>query len=258
MKVRRTWERRGPLWTPRYEPDGGRFKRWRERFTPKLLFTRGATGSASNSGGSSVAVTLTLTAGRSLVVIHNWATSQTGTITSITCSNNSNLTLIGSPTRSAIDHNTQFAYLSNIGTGGSQTVTVNMSVAQDEMTTNVLEYIGGDTTGVYDNAVNSGSGNSANPSISLTTNTANALIVGCCGDDAADPTAGSGYTIITIANFWNFCSGEDQLDMGAAGAKTVAFTAASGNWIAVAAAFKIAGGAAAAEKNFLSLLGAGA
>jgi hypothetical protein len=129
--------------------------------------------------------------------------------------------------------------LDNISGSGSKSFVVTPSSGVGTGYCVVYEFSGGDTAGVFD-ATNGASGSStANPSLSLTTTTANAMIVALVANNVQTPTAGSGYTLTSIAST---VVGEYDLDAGAAGAKTVDFVASSDSWAMRAVSLKLAGG----------------
>ncbi len=194
---------------------------------------------ASGGAGTSLAVNLTgTTAGRSIIVGVMW-NSTTSTITSITCTGESNLTLIGSPQRSAggADKGIQLAYLANNTGGGSKTITVNLS-GSGFLSIFAVEYAGGNIASLLDTS-NSAAAASSNPSTSLTTTSNNSLIVSIvCSDSGVNSTPGSGFTAISVDDSNGATDAEYKLDAGTAGSKTVDYTNAStNNWVIYAAAF---------------------
>jgi hypothetical protein len=65
-------------------------------------------------------------------------------------------------------------------------------------------------------------GDSSTASVGITTTGANDLIIAITAADSGDPVAlGTGYVTITMGNPFNFANGEYNLDVGAAGSKTV-------------------------------------
>jgi hypothetical protein len=83
--------------------------------------------------------------------------------------------------------------------------------------------------------------------MSLTTINASALIVAGYVDNTSVSTAGSAYTAFGGAGFTNNlgnCLAEDNLNAGAAGAKTVDVTGTGAVYALTGASFKISGGGA--------------
>jgi len=204
----------------------------------------------------------TATVGQSIIITMIWdvATASPITFNSATMSGASNgaLTVIGTPTTLADSPSAgrttylQMAYLSNIGTAGSQTVTATMSGdVSGYVQMNVYEVAGLDTAGVYDNQ-NGATGSGTAPLVSLTTNSANAFIIAQCASLGSDPTAGSGYTGITQNNWYYYNNAEYDADGGAAGARNVDFATSSGAWAVKASSFKIPGAAGPAIPVFMN------
>jgi len=184
------------------------------------------------------------TAGRMLVIGIAWQDeSAEASITSITINGETNATLIAGSkahTGSAGDH-TQLAFHPNLTAGGNKTITVTFDQTVFA-TFGVMEYAGQDTTTQPD-ASNNAVASAADPTLSLTTVSANALIVALVTTQGGEPTAGAGYTLLgTRPNNSFKDEDEDLLDAGAAGAKTVNFTVAFGLYELSVASFKPAGG----------------
>lgn len=214
-----------------------------------MAFTRGV-GPAYNStsaGNSSVAVTLnSCTAGRSLVITCQWGHG-TVTLDSVTISGESNATIVaGSLATHSEPYRVQQAYLANITASGNKTVTATFSsTAAANLSIGVMEYVGGDTSS-FVGASNAANGNSGGPTLSLTTTGNNSLIVGSVFATGSQPTAGGAYTLWgTRPDAGWFEEDEDNLNAGAAGAKTVDFSA-NNNWALSAVEYKLAGGDASA------------
>jgi hypothetical protein len=194
------------------------------------------------------------TAGRSIIIVLHWYDPSVTLVPTITISGESNATLIAGSkfTNQLTNANGQIAYLANIGTGGNKTITVTFggSVYADVA---VMEYAGLDTSSQPDASTSAFGTTTA--TTTLTTTTANALIVAGGANDSGDFSAGSGYTLFGGAGMSNgsaYSEAEDQLDMGSAAPKTVAFTGFGSNWAMTIASFKAAGGGAA---NWGRLLG---
>jgi hypothetical protein len=193
-----------------------------------------------NLNGASINWDLTgVDAGDSLVVPILWGSASV-TITSVTCSGESNLT--GHTQKGPVgpsDSTTQIFHLDNVTSGGTKTITINFSGAPGGGTAFAMALAGGKTSGFFDAEPSGGGSNAASgtPSTSITTTVANAFIVAICSNDGGDPQNGTDYTLVTLADRNWFINGEYDLDAGAAGAKTVDMTV-GGVWVIGAAAFK--------------------
>lgn len=219
-----------------------------------MAHTLGVGPATSNGVGlTSLGVTINATtAGRSLVALC-WFVDPTATLSSVSCSGESNLTLIGALQAGTIGgtrYGMQIAYLSNNTGGGNKTVTMTLSESGNNLGICAIEYAGGDTSAWYDSAEAGGTGNSSTPSVNLTTNTDSALIVGLEVNGSGDPTPGSGYTAITLPNIYWYEDGQYDLDVGAAGSKTFNFTlGGAADWVLKCAAFKVPGAAGRTTRN---------
>jgi hypothetical protein len=127
--------------------------------------------------------------------------------------------------------------LDNISSTGTKTFVVTPSSGVGSGQCVVYEFSGGDTAGVFDATNGTSQASQANPSVSLTTATANAMIVAVTMNNSVTCTEGSGYTLTTITSAR---AGEYDLDAGAAGAKTVDFVGASDAWAMRAVSLKLA------------------
>lgn len=205
-----------------------------------MAFTLGVGPANANGGsGTTVAATLTgTTAGRHLIVLIGWENG-TQTLSSVTCSGESDLTILTSSTANG-GGRIAIAYLANNVNGGDKTVTATFSGSVTGKAISVNEFYGGDTTSLLD-AQNTATGSTANPSLSLTTTTDGALIVSAVTAPSGSPTAGTDYTLIAGTSLWGIAwKCEYDLDAGTAGSKTVNFVNASAtSWTMAAAAFKL-------------------
>lgn len=235
----------------------------------QAAITLGAALVQASLGGSTVTISAgTLTAGRSLVVGIRWY-SAAATISSVTCTSESNLTVHGSPQTNVlivdgagVSANIQFASLANITTTGAKTVVVNFSASPTDAGAFTQELVGANTSTLFDTdaGANQAGVGSTNPTVSLITGFDNCAIFSVVIDNNSVPTAGSGYTQITLSNdVWQE-EGEYKLDAGTAGTNSVNFTAASSLWAIKAASFRPAAGAASSRDIFIapSLNGLGA
>jgi len=203
------------------------------------------------NNGSLVGTTI----GRSLVVVIFWY-DPAGTITpTITISGESNATPIAGSkfTNDTANNNAsgQIFYLANNTGGGDKTITCDLGSPGNYADIAVMEYAGMDTSSQPDNWI-SASGATATATTSLSTITANALIVAGGINNTIEFIAGSGYTLFGGAGMTNtihFEEAQDNIAAGVAGAKTVAFTAVVSNWALTAASFKAAGGGVAPVRH---------
>lgn len=196
------------------------------------------------------------TAHRSLVLVAFWRDPAGAITPTITISGESNPTPIaGSKFTNIAGVNNgsgQIFYLADIQTGGNKTITLTFGATNDA-TLAVMEYAGLDLASQPDNSANATGADPA--TMSLTTNTANALIVAGIVNNGGQSTAGSGYTLFGggMPDDVAYQESEDQLDMSSPASKTVAFGSYAGSaWAMTAASFKAAGGGAA---NWGRLLG---
>ena len=185
-------------------------------------------------------------AGDSIVVGALWGHA-TVTLSSINISGESDATLLTARGPVAPDNTRSIlGYLSNVTSGGSKTVTFNMSGTVSGAGLGVaVAFAGGNTSGFFDvEGFANGTGTTA--SVNLTTSLSNALIFALANSNNGDLTAGGGYTAINLSNarHW-YIEGQYLAGAGAAGTKTVSMTTGgSGAWTINAAAFKSADGTA--------------
>lgn len=215
-------------------------------------------------------LTITLTAGRSVCVSCVWegnsgVNGSTINAISFTGAGNGNATLIGSPRASGNGRVTtvQLAYLANVSTGGSTTVSVTWTggspVGGYWLT--AVEFAGADTATFYDACTVTGADSPNTDTITLTTVSNNDLIF-------AYFTSGGQTTIPTIANYTGYTGaitnahwtyGYYRLDAGAAGNNTISTGNTNANqWVWAAAGFKVAAVAGGIPKTTrLALMGVG-
>lgn len=212
----------------------------------------------TNANPSNFAQLTSVSAGNSLIACIYWETASTN-ISSITVSGESNMTLIGSKV-TRLSTTMQWAYLSNVTSGGNKDVSVNFSASSGGGAGICFEYSGLDTTGAFD-AVNSGD-SVTTAVISLTTTAANALVLGSllCDFNQSNYSALSGYThLVTGTSNWpangylaKYPVGCEDLDGGAAGARNVGSTGPGGGSYEsiIAVSFKPVGGGASTKPAF--------
>ena len=195
------------------------------------------------SGNTSFTLTLTGTSAGQSIVVGVAFQSSFSSVTSITCSGESALT-VDTATATASSTRALLAYLGEITAGGDKTITVTMSHSapgNNYASAYAVALSGTDTASFFD--VSAGStATSSSPSTSVTTTNANAAIFAVAVADSTssgDFTAGSGYTLVGMSDSTNRSfNGEYDVDVGAAGAKTVDFgLGGSQTWAVRAAAF---------------------
>lgn len=197
---------------------------------------------ASSGTTSTLSFNLTsVTAGHSIVVGVYWFKSgATPTISSITCTSESDLTVHGSPTINS-NRTCQMASLANVTTGGTKTITITMSESIDNaarLCAFGMSVSGADTSNFFDTSGGS-TGASTTASTSITTaRDGNLLAAIACNLGGGTGTAGSGYTGGSIASTAGLQYYEYDADAGTAGSKTVDIGwSVSNNWVIAAASF---------------------
>jgi len=137
---------------------------------------------------------------------------------------------------------TAIFYIKSLSTGGTKTFDTTATGWSNSGWAAFIAEISGQDTASFHDANNGATGNSGTLSASVTTTAANDMMVSVGASTGGDPAADTGYTGITLVNAFDFANAQYNLDVGAAGAKTVQMTAGSGQWAFKAAAFKAAGG----------------
>lgn len=198
----------------------------------------GPADATDNNDSNTAAVVLnSVTAGRSLVVAVRWLNA-TAILSSVSCSGESNLTLHPRAFESGSSRSVQFATLHNVSTGGNKTLTATFSVNSFHKGITAIEAVNAGSTEANANA----SGNSTNPTLDITTLSANAALFGFVSTNAAaEPDPGAGFTRIVAGQTTGFVEGEYKLDAGIAGSKTVNFSALTGSWALAAIALSRGG-----------------
>jgi hypothetical protein len=250
-----------PCW-PGYEPLI-RIKR-----IAAITLSGGPTESGAESSGVGTISLGGVDTGDGIVCCALWD-GGTAAISNVTCSGESNLTLLSTsgPNTNISSTVMLIAYLPSCAAGGTKTIAVNLDTsAGGSLAAFAMAVTGHDTSTFYDAGTDSyATGNSAAPSVPVTTSVPNCMIVGITnnGSGGGAATAGSGVagiTIITVTDrHWND-DGLYVLDAGAAGAKTFDASIPSAQWGIKAAAFKPAGAGgtgAQARRRRLRLTGIG-
>ena len=202
---------------------------------------------AVNSSAAGGALSLTASAGDTIIVGIGWY-STTVTITGVTVSSNSDATVRGSTqTGGPSDGRIAWYVLDNVTTGGALTVSYTLSGAVNSKGI-AWAVSGANTSSAVDTTQGGTNAGSANPSVSITTANANSAIFAMQINGSGVPDAGSGYTLEDTETHavW-YEAAEYDIDVGAAGSKTVDFVEGSSNWVmhAIAINTAAAGGSAA-------------
>jgi len=195
----------------------------------------GSVQTATDSATGAVSVTLTgAQVGDTIVLGLSALTSIT--ISSVTCSSESNLTQSSAPTvfsgGSGDAGTVGFWVLDNVTAAGSKTVTLNYTTATS--TTQIVGWLirGANTGGAVDvDGTATGSGTA--PSVSLSASAANDAAFAICITSFAsgDATAAAGFTGVALSNWSGNYEGAYDLDVGASGSIPVGFTTVgSGAW----------------------------
>jgi hypothetical protein len=185
---------------------------------------------------SSSAVTITMpaaqTAGNLNVVAVMWGDT-TSTVSSVTDSKGNVYALALGPTK-ATGLTSAIYYAKNIA-AGSNTVTVTFNQPASFPNVNVMEYSGLSTTSPLDVASGAtGSGTSAS-SGSVTTTSANELIIGAGNPTSTFTAAGTGFSNRIINSFGGIS--EDKV-VSSTGSYNATATLTSGTWVMQMVAFK--------------------
>jgi len=203
-----------------------------------MAFTAGATAQGTyGSTGNTVNITLGSTVKLLVVVLFvNGNTARTGGAPTY---NGDAMTDSGEGFVVETECGVEVWYKLNPATGGDYTVSVpnTNSVNMDISAMGFIPGGGGCDVDISNSAV----GTTQNPSLTLTSVAANALIVGGLGSgDRDDCTAGTNYLLIHTYDAGNQTWGSERwLDAGAAGNKTVDFgTARADDWGLIGVSFK--------------------
>lgn len=179
--------------------------------------------------------------GQSILVGVTWGNPSSRLLTSVTCSGEQNLTLIGSPFVDAtLGQAIQFAYLAKVLATGTKTITINFdgSCSGDWF---IASYSGADPFAFYDAAtLVTASGVGIAPTVNAVPTRDNALLAGYSSSLVGSFAVGSGYTLLANGSAFQIVSSEDDVDGGTVGSRAVDFSALSGAWMIAAAAFKAA------------------
>jgi len=116
---------------------------------------------------------------------------------------------------------------------------------------NLIEFSGSSTSDPLDQTGTNSGTPSSNPSVTLTGNAANDLLVGGLTTFSSASTEGGSFTQVSNGNTWYYESAEYLLDSGSSGSKTVDWTASSQNWTAAAASFKLPSVATVAPQSMM-------
>lgn len=185
--------------------------------------------------------------GDTIVAIFRWAHgSDAITAIPITCTGESNLTLIGGHVGPGPNGTySQWAILKSATASGTKTIGCTPTGTAD----NGYCVCGWVLSGVHsdgnDGTGSNASGTGTTPSVGVTTSLSNGAILALMQTDIGSDLSlpGTGYTEeTTLQNLYGPEAAEYNLNVGAAGAKTVNATIPSGAWIIHALAIKSADG----------------
>lgn len=231
---------------------------------PTLSYGAGATLGATFVDGSAFNATLNLTyngltTGRGLICAFVLGTSGAGsTISSVTVSGESNMTVLGTPSlNTTLNMSTQLAYLSSLSVGGNKTISVNWSNNQSIYGICQEVYFGSNGGITLDGSAGNNQGSLANPSINVTTSSADSMLFGFVESNVPSQSAGACCTLLVGRATLNNEYTEYKLDAGAPGTYPVNFTITAGQWSSAVAAFKSAGGGGGPISHTLMLMGVG-
>jgi len=194
------------------------------------------------TAGTSNTGVISTTTGRSLVAAVIWYETQSANPPTIGVNGESNMTYIAGSKFSNPSVNGsagQIAYLANITSGGSKTITADFGAPGNYCDVAVMEYSGMNTGSQPDNSTSATGTTTA--TTSLTTLTDNALIVACGVNNSTEFTAGSGFILFGGGGMPNTIyneESEDEVDAAGAAAKTVAFVGVVANFGMTVASFK--------------------
>lgn len=168
--------------------------------------------------------------------------SNTITVSSVTCTSEADLTVSTIMRgQSALSYPSFcFAYLPNITTNGDKTITCTFSSAVPGNAAGMfaMEVAGQEQSASFFDLQADAIAANPNNSVSLSPSVDHCFIVAQATSGVGDPTAGAGFTLITLANVGSFDSAEYQLDSGTAGARNVPFGSMSSGFHIAAASFK--------------------
>jgi hypothetical protein len=176
-----------------------------------------------------------------------------GAITSVQCSNESNLSPLGAasgPVTAISDASLQLFSLDQVTQAGTntKTITANFEAEHGGSPTGfALAVAGGNNAGWFDTGtLQFATGNSNTPTVNVAPSVANTLLVALCVNRAGAATQGAGFTLMNPDdNHWND-DAQYQLDGGAAGSRAVTMSlGAADEWAMLVAALKPAGAGAA-------------
>ncbi len=125
-------------------------------------------------------------------------------------------------------------YVQSLATDGTKTFTA--THANSGWAAAIIEVRGHDTGTFLDD--NSGAtGNGTTLSSTLTPTADNDMIVSIAAAVGGKPVADTGYTLIVVANAFDFANAQYRFNAGVLGAKTAQMTATTGQWAIKSAAF---------------------
>ena len=203
----------------------------------RVSFTEGTNGSSTTAE-----VTVpNASAGDTILFLIDW--HAVVTVSSITCSGET-VVLHGSPhTGGPNNGRMQWAYIAEVASGGNKTTSVTWSGGPSAGVVKAWRLTGVDTTTPIDAASVSATASTANPTVNITTASANAAIFSALNSQTGDPSdVQSGFTPEPMADIFWYNHGQYNVDVGAAGTKAVGYTLGAGQYVTSAIALKQAGG----------------
>ena len=210
----------------------------------------GVTTTTDNGTVSTRDVVRSVTSGNLCLISIRWY--GTATVSSVTCSGET-VTLVGSAASGAPNAaKSQWAWFTASSTA-SKTVTVTLSASANDIKLSFIE-ISGQASSPIGNSATATDVSTANPSTSLTA-TANSAIYAVLMTGSLSTTPGTDYTDLGIQGWWSEEEAEYDIDVGAAGSKTVNWTSNAATWHIDAIEIKVASGAGAALAGSASTSG---
>jgi hypothetical protein len=192
-------------------------------------------------GSAPQASSISVTAGHSLVVVARWhTTAGAPDITSITLTNENNLTLAGgASTITALNEGLRIAYLPVIASTGTKTITLNLGSTGVNCSMSIFELVGANTPSLLDSFPTPTNGSSTGGSISITTNKTGDFVIAVGNSAAAPTTFTNGYTNINPTGVWVFDNIQYILNAGAAGTQncTIGWGGTTEQWNMLGASF---------------------
>lgn len=197
-----------------------------------MAITLGAAAVQTSVGTSTtIAVTISATSGRSLLFALAYRDpGGTNPPTSVVSSGGETVTAVGSSDANSEGATRQFYVVPSVSATASRTITATFATGVYAAAI-VWELVGADTSNIVD-ATNEehgsySGGGGTNPTMSLVTTAANSAIFAICDSSGVEPGVDTGYTLVDLPNYYQYCAAQYLLDAGAATTETVQMTAGS-------------------------------